>query len=155
MQAITEQFGAHSSSVWRRDVVSGLVAFEFAFENGKVAAKTDAKFAGMDLGLPMADQWPWPEVFRTGKTQSSLRRHPQRCRRLPCATGWCPLGIITVLLIPMSVGGRLEGAIGLRFCQKRTFQSDEEIDLGQALANQAMLAMHLNRLSAWKVASPP
>jgi PAS domain S-box-containing protein len=144
LQAITEQFGAHSSSVWRRDVVSGVVAFESAFENGKVVAKTDARFAGMDLGLPMADQWPWPEVFRTGKPSviDDIRKVPSFALRDRLVS----LGIVTVLLIPMSMAGRLEGAIGLRFCQKRTFR-DEEIDLGQVLANQAMLAMHLNRLS--------
>jgi signal transduction histidine kinase len=47
----------------------------------------------------------------------------------------------------MSVVGRLEGAIGLRFTQKRGFRT-EEIELAQALANQAMLAMQLTRLSA-------
>src|SRR5436309_1083782 len=57
------------------------------------------------------------------------------------------LAIITVLLVPMSIAGRLEGAIGLRFTQKRLFRA-EEIELAQALANQAMLAMHLSRLSA-------
>jgi len=57
------------------------------------------------------------------------------------------LGVVTVLLIPMSVAGRLEGAIGLRFTQKRGFRTGE-IELAQALANQAMLAMRLIRLSA-------
>src|SRR5438128_237185 len=47
----------------------------------------------------------------------------------------------------MSIAGRLEGAIGLRFTQKRLFRT-EEIELAQALANQATLAMHLTRLSA-------
>ena len=47
----------------------------------------------------------------------------------------------------MFIAGRLEGAIGLRFTQKRLFRA-EEIELAQALANQAMLAMHLSRLSA-------
>src|SRR5438552_6075858 len=47
----------------------------------------------------------------------------------------------------MSVVGRLEGTIGLRFTQKRQFRS-EEIELAQALANQTMLAMQLTRLSA-------
>ena len=58
-----------------------------------------------------------------------------------------PLGTVTVLLIPMSIIGRLEGAIGLRFASKRRFRS-EEIELAQALANQAMLAMRFTRLYA-------
>ena len=144
LQAITGQFDAHSSSVWRRDAVSGLVTFEFAFEGGKILAKTDTKFAGMALGLPMEDRWPWPEVFLTGKPSviDDIRNVPP----FPLRDRLLALGIVTVLLIPMSMAGRLEGAIGLRFDRKRTFR-EEEIDLGQVLANQAMLAMHLNRLS--------
>jgi len=67
-------------------------------------------------------------------------------RPFPLRDRLLPLGIITVLLIPMSIAGRLEGAIGLRFTQKRAFRI-EEVELGQALANQVMLAMLLNRLS--------
>jgi PAS domain S-box-containing protein len=145
LRTITEQFGAHSSSVWRRDEPSGMIGFEFAFEHGQVVQKTDPRFAGMDLWLPMEDFWPWPEVFRTGKPSviediKSVPPFALRDRLLP-------LGIVTVLLVPMSFAGRLEGAIGLRFTRKRLFRP-EEIELAQALASQAMLAMQLTRLSA-------
>jgi len=145
LRTITEQFGAHSSSVWRRDEPTGMIGFEFAFENGRVVAKTDPRFAGMDLWLPMEDFWPWPEVFRTGKASviEDIRMVPPFALR----DRLLPLGIITVLLVPMFIAGRLEGAIGLRFTQKRSFRS-EEIELAQALANQATLALHLTRLSA-------
>src|SRR6266404_5545908 len=145
LRTITEQFGAHSSSVWRRDEPTGMIGFEFAFEDGRVVTKTDPRFAGMDLWLPMEDFWPWPEVFRTGKLSviEDIRTVPPFALR----DRLLPLGIVTVLLIPMLIAGRLEGAIGLRFTQKRLFRT-EEIELAQALANQATLAMHLIRLSA-------
>src|SRR5258706_388109 len=144
LRTLTEQFGAHSSSVWRRDEASGMIGFEFAFEDGRGVKKTESRFAGRDLWLPMEDFLPWPEVFRTGKPSviediGAVRPFALRDRLLR-------LGIVTVLLIPMSVVGRLEGTIGLRFTQKRSFRP-EEIDLAQALANQAMLAMQLTRLS--------
>jgi signal transduction histidine kinase len=144
LRIITVQFAAHSSSVWRRDEPTGMIGFEFAFEGGRVVTKEDARFAGMDLWLPMEDFWPWPEVFRTGKPSviEDIRTVPA----FPLRDRLLPLGITTVLLVPMSFAGRLEGAIGLRFTQKRSFRV-EEIDLAQALANQAMLALHLNRLS--------
>ena len=145
LRTITVQFGAHSSSVWRRDEPTGMIGFEFAFEDGRVVTKTDARFAGMDLWLPMEDFWPWPEVFRTGKP--SVTEDIRTVPPFPLRDRLLPLGIITVLLVPMSIAGRLEGAIGLRFTQKRLFRA-EEIELAQALANQAMLAMHLSRLSA-------
>src|SRR6266404_5594220 len=102
LRTITEQFGAHSSSVWRRDEPTGKLS---VLED----IRTVPPFALRDRLLP--------------------------------------LGIVTVLLVPMSIAGRLEGAIGLRFTQKRLFRT-EEIELAQALANQATLAMHLIRLSA-------
>jgi len=145
LRTITVQFGAHSSSVWRRHEPSGMIGFEFAFEDGRVVTKTDPRFAGMDLWLPMEDFWPWPEVFRTGKLSviEDIRAVPPFALR----DRLLPLGIVTVLLVPMLIAGRLEGAIGLRFTQKRLFRT-EEIELAQALANQATLAMHLTRLSA-------
>ena len=144
IRIITIQFGAHSSSVWRRDDATGMIGFEFAFEDGGVVTKTDPRFAGMDLWLPMEDFWPWPEVFRTGKP--SVIEDIRVVQPFPLRDRLLPLGIITVLLVPMSIAGGLEGAIGLRFTQKRTFRV-EEVELGQALANQVMLAMQLNRLS--------
>jgi signal transduction histidine kinase len=142
---ITEQLGAHSSSVWRRDEASGLIGFELAYEDGKVVTTADPRFVGMDLWLPMEDFWPWPEVFRVGKPSviEDIREVPP----FPLRDRLLPLGIITVLLVPMFILGRLEGAIGLRFTRKRTFRA-EEVELAQALANQAMLTMRLTRLSA-------
>jgi signal transduction histidine kinase len=46
----------------------------------------------------------------------------------------------------MSVGGQVWGVIGLRFTQQRDFRP-EEIELVQALANQAMLIIQFTRLS--------
>jgi len=145
LRTITEQLGAHSSSVWRRDEATGAIGFEFAFEQGRIATKIDSRFAGMDLRLPMADFWPWPEVFRAGNPSviDDIRTVPAFALR----DRLLPLGIVTVLLVPMSFAGGLEGAIGLRFTQKRAF-STGEVELAQALANQAMLAMQLTRLSA-------
>src|SRR6266568_3792377 len=145
LRTLTEQFGAHSSSVWRRDEASGMIGFEFAFEDGRIVKKADSRFTGMDLSLPMEDFWPWPEVFRTGKP--SVIEDIRTVRPFALRDRLLPLGIVSVLLVPMSVAGRLEGAIGLRFSQKRGFRT-EEIELAQALANQAMLAMQLTRLSA-------
>src|SRR5258708_3041039 len=142
---MTQQFSAHSSSVWRRNDTTGMIGFELAFEEDRIVPKTDARFKGMDLWLPMQDFWPWPEVFRTGKSSviEDIRTVPPFALR----DRLLPLGIVTVLLVPMSVLGRLEGAVGLRFNQKRQFRA-EEIELAEALANQAMLAMQLSSLHA-------
>jgi signal transduction histidine kinase len=57
------------------------------------------------------------------------------------------LGIVSVLVVPMLIAGQVRGVIGLRFSSKRVLRN-EETELAQALVNQAMLALQLNRLSA-------
>jgi len=150
MRTITRQWDAASSSFWRRDTAKNTVCFEFAFEEDRVVTRDAPRFAGMDLQLPMEDFWPWPEVFRTGKP--SVIDDLRAVRPFALRDRLLQFGIITVLLVPMSVAGRLEGTIGIRFTQKRRFRT-EEIELAQALANQAMLAMQLIRLSAESRAS--
>jgi signal transduction histidine kinase len=93
----------------------------------------------------MEEFWPWPAVFRTGKPglMGDIRESPF----FPWQERLISLGVITILIVPMSIAGRVDAVIGIRFTQKRAFSSDE-LELAQALANQAMLAMQLTRLSA-------
>lgn len=145
LRTLTTQFGAHSASVWRRGLADDTIGIEFVFEDGRIVPKTDPRFAGVDLVLPMEDIWPWPEVFRSGKPSviEDIRDVPPFALR----DRLLPLGIVTVLLLPLVIAGRLEGAIGLRFQRKHTFRT-EQIELAQALANQAMLMIRLAELSA-------
>jgi PAS domain S-box-containing protein len=50
------------------------------------------------------------------------------------------------MTIPTLVGGRVRGFIGIRHGDRRPYQP-EEIELAQALAHQAMLAIQLNQLA--------
>lgn len=145
LRTTTEQLGAHSCSVWRRDETTGLIYFEFAFEGGKIIGKAAPAFAGMSLELPIKNFWPFPELCPSGKPDliEDIRLLPPFLLKDRLVA----LGIITVLMVPMAIAGRLEGAIGLRFAEKRAFHP-EELELAQALASQAMLAMQLARLSA-------
>ena len=144
LRAITEQFGAHGCSAWCCDHASGMIGLEFAFEDGRVITKDDARFAGMDLWLPTEGPGPWPEVFRTGKPlrMADIRETPA----FPLRDRLIAAGITTLLLVAMSFGGRVEGVIELRFTHKRDFRP-EEMELAQALANQAMLIIQFTRLS--------
>ena len=109
LHTLTEQFGAHSASVWRRGEVDGMVGLAFAFEDGIIVPKTDPRFAGLDLLLPMEDIWPWPEVFRSGKPSviEDIRTVPPFALR----DRLLPLGIITVLLVPMTIAGGWRGPL--------------------------------------------
>jgi signal transduction histidine kinase len=145
LQTVTAQLDAHSSSVWLRDEGSGLMVFEFALEDGKFKTKAEATIAKVSPALPVQAISPWPEVFRTGKPSvlEDIREGPD----FPWRAHVLAQGIVTILVVPMMIASKVEGVIGVRFTQKRTFRA-EELELAQALANQAMLAIQLARLSA-------
>jgi signal transduction histidine kinase/PAS domain-containing protein len=144
LRTITEQLEAHSSSIWLRNNASGLVGFEFAFEKGRLLTKSDAALAKISPTLKIEDVWPWPEIFRTGKPSvlEDIREGPS----FPWRDHVVSLGVISILIVPMLIAGQVEGVIGIRFTRKRSFRA-EEMELAQALAHQAMLAIQLGRLS--------
>ena len=141
---IIEQLDAHSTGVWLRDQNTGLMHFGFAFENGGLFTGSDAPLAKITPALKIEEVWPWQEVFRTGapKVMDDIREEPS----FPWRDHVLAMGVITVLVVPMLVAGKVEGLIGIRFTRKREFRT-EEIQLAQALAHQAMLAIQLMRLS--------
>jgi len=145
LRTMTAQLDAHSCSIWLRDEANDLVALEFAFENDKLVTKSDAGIAAISPPLKIAEVWAWPGVFCTGKPYvlQDIREGPI----FPWREHLLSLGVITILIVPMLVAGRVEGVVGIRFTSKRVFRT-EEMELAQALANQAMLATQLIRLSA-------
>jgi PAS domain S-box-containing protein len=143
LRTISVQFGAHGTSVWRR-LPTGSICFEAAIESGKLITKSTPEIAALSLPLPIEDIWPYPEQLRaaTPSVMEDIREAPdsqwrERLQRQ---------GVVTILLAPMMIAGQVEGAIGIRFTQKRTFRNDE-IELARALAHQALLATQLTRLS--------
>jgi signal transduction histidine kinase len=144
LRTTKEQFATHSLSVWCRDHSTEMIGLEYAFEGDALVGKNDERFAGLSRWLPMEDLWPWPEVFRTGK--ASLIEDIRLVPAFPLRDRLLPMGIITVLLVPMTIAGRLEGAVGMRFLEKRPFHPDE-MELAESLANHAMLAIQLSRVA--------
>jgi PAS domain S-box-containing protein len=143
LRTITQQFDAHGTSVWRRQT-NGSICFEAAVENGKLITKSTPDIAAIGAPLPIENIWPYPEQLRaaTPSVMEDIREAPdsQWCNRLQRQ------GVVTILLAPMMIARRVEGAIGIRFTRKRTFRNDE-IELARALAHQALLAMQLMKLS--------
>jgi signal transduction histidine kinase len=145
LRTVTAQLEAHSCSVWLRDPLSGLMAFEFALEDGMFKTKTEAKLAAVSPSLAVEAIPTWAEMFRT-KTPivlEDIRIKPD----FPWRAHLLGLGVITMLAVPMVIAGHGEGLIGIRFTRKRNFTAGEQ-ELAQVLANQAMLAIQLARLSA-------
>lgn len=144
LRTVADELGAHGGSVWRRVKGTDRVEFEFSLEEGQFLTKADAGIATIVPTSAIDDVWPWPEVFRHGKPYvlDDIREGPL----FPGREHVLALGVVTILIVPMLIGGEVEGVIGIRFRTKRTFSAGE-IDLAQALANQAMLAIQVTRLS--------
>ena len=143
-RTIIGQLDAHSSGVWLRSEAAGQVSFEFAFENGTLLTKSDAALAKVSPTLKIEDVWPWPEVFRTGRPY--VLKHIREGPSFPWREHLLSLGVVTILIVPMLIAGRVEGVMGIRFTRERSFRP-EELELAQALAHQTMLAIQLGRLS--------
>lgn len=144
LRTITAQLNASSSSVWRKEPASGFMAFEFALEGNQFRTKADSALAAVSPTLRVQDVWPWPEVFRTGKPSvlEDIRRGPD----FPWRNHVLSQGVVSILVVPMLIAGQVEGVIGIRFTEKRVFRA-EELELAQALAHQAMLAMQLRHFA--------
>jgi signal transduction histidine kinase len=144
LRTVTAQLNAHSCSVWLRDQVSGLMVFEFALEDGIFKTRTEAKLAAVSPSLAVEAIPTWAEMFRAKRpiVLEDIRIKPD----FPWRAHLLGLGVITMLAVPMVIAGKGEGLIGIRFTRKRTFSAGEQ-ELAQVLANQAMLAIQLARLS--------
>ena len=144
LRALTDQFGASGSSVFLWNATTDLMDLGFVLERGQLKSTSDPKLAAIFPSLSWNDIPQWREAFETGKpvVLSDIRQG--------LGAPWRPhvlsQGIITVLVIPTFVAGKPAAAFGIRFAQQRQFRP-EELELAQALANQAMLSMQLTRLS--------
>src|SRR5271155_1540981 len=144
MRTLTSQLVAHSCSVWLLDHVTDLMCFEYALEDGQFKDRTEAAIAAVSPSLPLHAVYSWPEIARTGRP--FIVEDVRQVEHVPWRPRLVALGVITALIVPMMISGKIEGVIGVRFTWKRTFRY-EELELAQALANQAMLAVQLARLS--------
>ncbi len=144
LRALNCHLDAVSSGVWLKNGNSGLMDFEFALERGVLRSKSDAELAALSPSVPLQTVCPCPEIFITGKPAvlTDIRASPAFSSR----SYFLNQGVITMLMIPMFVAGEAAGVIGVRFDRMREFRP-EELELAQALANQAMLAMQLWQLS--------
>ena len=142
LRTLLDQLGAQSCSVWRRDAYSGFYDLQCMVEAGRFLTRNSLAVKGVKLRIPMDDFWR--ERINAGlpcvmEDIAILKDSPWRERLMA-------LGVCTVLMIPMFLGGKVDGTIGIRFTRRRQFR-DAEIALAQALANQTMLALQLSRLS--------
>jgi signal transduction histidine kinase len=169
LRTIVEQTGAHGVSVWERNEDGDWLELVAVIEGGRFQTRKDAVHPAARISILAQSHPVWSEVFRT-REHAVLEDIDQECARSRVGSDpdavWHRvmedgrsdpallllkkhlqgLGVRAVLFVPMLIAGRVTGIIGVRFPQKRAFQKDE-IELTQALAHQAVLAIQLMRLS--------
>ncbi len=144
LRIIADEFKAHGSSLWRIEKVSVEARFEFALKGGKLFTKSDPEILALSPSWPIHSFWPSQEDFLTGKPR--VLEDINKIPAYPWRDYLLSQGIVTVVYIPMVIAGEVKGITGICFTSRRTFRV-EEMELAKALANQAMLAMELTRLS--------
>jgi signal transduction histidine kinase len=161
MAAITRQLGAVSSTLRVRNFEQNTMPLELVFQDGRAMTADEAKYPERwhSVSLEQFDPdflchsafprtkndqrvatCPNPPVgiIRVLDPQSPM---PEDQRAYLAA-----LGVKSVLIIPLTSRGQVNGRLTFRFTEERDFHS-EELEIARALATQASLAIHLTRLA--------
>jgi PAS domain S-box-containing protein len=145
MRTVVRQLDAHSSGLWLKNQTTGLMGIEFTIENGQFGTKADSIISAISPPLRIDETGPWQEVFRTAIPV--VVEDIRECQEFPWREHLLAQGVLASLLVPMKMASEVTGILGVLFARKRSLRA-EEIDLAQALANHAMLALKLTSLSA-------
>jgi PAS domain S-box-containing protein len=144
LRTIVDQLHAHSITVWLTDETTGRTRFACQLVGDRLLTAPDAPHPATQMSLESQDNPVWREILTTKRHHicADVTNSP----RAPFRDYNLAEGIASILVVPMLITARVVGMLAIRFRAPRTFRR-EEIDLAQALANQAMLAIQLARLS--------
>jgi signal transduction histidine kinase len=141
---MTRQLGAVSSTLRVRNFEQNTLALELVFQDGRVMSPVEAKYpegwrnVQID-GKLFADFWNSQTIARGVLDPQAPVPESQRAYLLG-------LGVKTLLMVPLSSGGQVNGRLTFRFAEDRGFHP-EELEIARALATQASLAIQLTRLA--------
>jgi two-component system, NarL family, sensor kinase len=139
MAAITGQLGAVSSMLSLLGPDEQTMRLELIYEGGRVTSHDEI---GCHIRSIKRDEL-------TALLVRSIALFPiDRPSALPEAvrTYLAEVGVKSVLVIPLSSKGNINGILSFRFINERTFQ-EEDLEIARALATQASLAIQLTRLA--------
>ena len=144
LRTIARQFDASTITVWLTDEGGSCASFRFQFINDRLFTVADSPHPAARMSPEAQDNPVWRQILAT-------KRH-EICADIRASTDVpfrdynVSLGTVTILVVPMLIAGDVAGLLAISFRERRELDSDE-IELAQALANQAMLAVQLTRLS--------
>jgi signal transduction histidine kinase len=142
MAAITGHLGAVSSSLSLFAPDDQTMRVELIYQDGRVRSLDEVGYPNHIRSIKR------DELMGSGLVQSIALLPLDGSTPLPegVRTYLAGLGIKSVLIIPLSSKGQVNGMLGFRFINERTFQ-EEELEIARALATQASLAIQLTRLA--------
>src|SRR6202048_1245030 len=161
MAAITRQLGAVSSTLRVRNFEQNTLPLELVFQDGRVMTPDEAKYPErwQSVSLEQFDpDFLCHSAFTRTKDEqrvATLLNPPAAIIRVLDPHSPMPddqrsylreLGVKTVLIIPLTSGGQVNGRLTFRFTEERDFHP-EELEIARALATQASLAIQLTRLA--------
>jgi signal transduction histidine kinase len=144
LRTIARQFDASTITVWLTDEGSACARFRFQFINDRLFTVADAPHPAARMSPEAQDNPVWRQILAT--------KRPEICADIRASTDVpfrdynLSLGTVTILVVPMLIAGDVAGLLAISFRERRDLHS-EEVELAQALANHAMLAIQLTRLS--------
>ena len=144
MVVITRHLGAVASTLRVLNLERNTLTLELLFQDGRVMSPTEAKFPESWRSLSLDEQRAATFLDQPTTVARILDPHSP----LPEALRFylLGLGIKTLLIIPLTLGGQANGQLSFRFTEERDFDP-EELEIARALAIQASLAIHLTRLA--------
>jgi PAS domain S-box-containing protein len=144
MAVITRHLGAVASTLRVLNLKQNTLTMELLFQDGRVMSPTEANFPESWRSLSLDEQRAAAFLDQPTTVARILDPHsplPEALRSYLLG-----LGIKTLLIIPLSLGGQANGQLSFRFTEERDFRP-EELEIARALATQASLAIHLTRLA--------
>ncbi len=169
LRTIVEQTKAQSVAAWKSNEDGARFDLIAVIEGGRFQTREGAVHPAGKISMPPQSHPVWREVLRTGQhgvMEDIDEESAQMCVGSGPEAVWHRvlqdphpdpsmtlimnhlrgMGVRAVLFVPMLIAGKGAGIVAVRFQQKRVFRQ-EEIELTRALAQQAMLAIQLMRLS--------
>jgi signal transduction histidine kinase len=144
LRTIVRQFDASTITVWLTEDGSECAPFKFQFLNDRLFTVADATHPAARMSPEAQDNPIWRQILTTKRHE--ICADVRSSTDVPFRDYNLSLGTVTILVVPMLIAGDVAGLLAISFRELRDLHS-EEIELAQALANQAMLAIQLTRLS--------
>jgi PAS domain S-box-containing protein len=144
MAAIGRQLGAVSSTLRILNLEQNTLTLELLFQDGRVMSPAEANYPESSRSVSSDEQSVATFLDQPTTVIHILDPHsPIAEAQRSYLLGQ---GIKTLLIIPLSSGGQVNGRLDFRFTEERNFDP-EELEIARALATQASLAIQLTRLA--------